>query len=144
MWLVLPEYAKENYSVPENRFIFIPMANAVMVVVFRVAVTRVTKCFPTLLVLRSGAVFYMLAAVGMGFGAGVRGFWVFIFVMTIGELSLAPAASTYAANLAPVDKRGRYMRIFGLAWQIALGTGPILGVCKTICWGRKGSGLGEG
>ena len=44
-------------------------------------------------------------------------FWISMVVMTVGELILVPTASTYAANLAPVDKRGRYMSIFGLSWK---------------------------
>lgn len=144
VWVVLPVYAKENYGVPENQFGFIPTTNAVLVVAFQVAVTRVTKRFPTLPVLSLGAVFYMLAVAGMGFGSGFWGFWIFMVVMTIGELILVPTASTYAANLAPVDKRGRYMSIFGLAWRIALGTGPILGGVLNDSLGPKAIWFGGG
>jgi MFS family permease len=75
----------------------------------------------------TGAVFYMLAVGGIAFGTGFWGFWVCMVVMTIGELILVPTASTYAANLAPPDMRGRYMSVFGLSWRIGIGVGPILG-----------------
>ena len=127
VWLVLPVYAKENYGIPENIYGFIPTTNALMVVTLQVAITQITKCFSTLPVLTVGAAFYMLAVGGMSLGAGFWGFWIFMVVMTIGELILVPTASTYAANLAPPDKRGRYMSIFGLSWRIAIGVGPILG-----------------
>ena len=48
-------------------------------------------------------------------------------VLTAGELMLMPTASTYAANRAPADMRGRYMAIFGLTWGVAQGTGPLAG-----------------
>ena len=48
-------------------------------------------------------------------------------VMTLGELILAPTSSTYVANLAPVDMRGRYMSLFGLSWPIGAGIGPLFG-----------------
>lgn len=144
VWVVLPVYAKENYGVPENQFGFIPTTNAVLVVAFQVAVTRMTKRYPTLPVLGLGAVFYMLAVSGMALGSGFWGFWVFMIVMTIGELILVPTASTYAANLAPIDKRGRYMSIFGLAWRIAIGTGPILGGLLNDQLGPKAIWIGGG
>jgi MFS family permease len=127
IWVVLPVYAKENYGIPENIYGFIPTTNAVMVVTLQVAVTQITKRFNTLPVLTVGAAFYMLAVGGISLGSGFWGFWFFMVVMTIGELILVPTASTYAANLAPMDMRGRYMSIFGLSWRIAIGTGPILG-----------------
>ncbi len=48
-------------------------------------------------------------------------------VMTIGELVLVPTSSTYAANLAPADMRGRYMSLYGLTWNVAAGIGPVAG-----------------
>jgi MFS family permease len=127
VWVVLPVYAKENFGIPENVYGFIPTTNALMVVTLQVAVTQVTKRYATLPVLAIGAAFYTLAVGGISFGSGFWGFWIFMVVMTFGELILVPTASTYAANLAPSDMRGRYMSIFGLSWRIAIGTGPILG-----------------
>jgi MFS family permease len=48
-------------------------------------------------------------------------------VMTIGELIMMPTATTYSANLAPPDKRGRYMSIHGMTNGLASGIGPLLG-----------------
>jgi MFS family permease len=48
-------------------------------------------------------------------------------IMTVGELLLMPTATSYTANLAPVDMRGRYMSIFSLTWGIAQGIGPVAG-----------------
>ena len=55
------------------------------------------------------------------------GFWLVMVVMTVGELILAPTSSTYAANRAPADKRGRYMSLYSLSWGVASGIGPVLG-----------------
>jgi MFS family permease len=48
-------------------------------------------------------------------------------IMTIGELILIPTATTYVANLAPAEMRGRYMSVYGLTWGVATGIGPVLG-----------------
>jgi MFS family permease len=144
VWVVLPVYAKENFGIPENIYGFIPTTNALMVVTLQVAVTQITKRFSTLPVLTVGAAFYCVAVGGMTFGSGFWGFWIFMVVMTIGELILVPTASTYAANLAPPDKRGRYMSIFGLSWRIAIGTGPILGGVLNDNIGPKAIWVGGG
>jgi MFS family permease len=55
------------------------------------------------------------------------GFWFAMVVMTLGELVVVPRASAIVANLAPVDKRGRYMSLFGLTWNVASGISPVFG-----------------
>jgi predicted MFS family arabinose efflux permease len=43
LWALLAVYAKQNYGMPESQYGFIPTTNALMVVLFQVAVTRLTK-----------------------------------------------------------------------------------------------------
>jgi MFS family permease len=38
-----------------------------------------------------------------------------------------PTSTTYVANLAPTDMRGRYMSIYSLTWGVAQGIGPLAG-----------------
>jgi len=127
IWVLLPVYAKQNYLIPESLYGFIPTTNAIMVVLLQVPITKVSQRYPTLPVLATGAGFYTIAVASIAMGYNFWGFWTSMVIMTIGELILVPTASTYAANLAPADKRGRYMSIFGLSWRVALGVGPILG-----------------
>ncbi len=127
IWVLLAVYAKQNYGVPENQFGLIPTTNALMVILFQFAVTQVTKRYLPLRVMAVGALFYTLATGGIVLGQGFWWFWLCMVVMTIGELILMPTSSTYAANLAPADKRGRYMSLYGLTWGIASGVGPIYG-----------------
>lgn len=127
MWTIMPVYANSNFGVPENVYKWIPATNAIMVVLFQQLITRATKKRSPLLVLAIGSFFYAIAVGGVGLSTGFPGFWICMVVMTVGELILAPTSSTYAANLAPIDKRGRYMTLFGLTWPIGAGIGPIFG-----------------
>jgi MFS family permease len=127
IWVLLPVYAKQNYQIPENIYGWIPTTNAIMVVLLQVSVTKITKRYPTLPVLATGAALYTIAVASIAAGIGFWSFWLSMVIMTVGELILVPTASTYAANMAPIDKRGRYMSIFGMSWRIAIGVGPILG-----------------
>ena len=125
--MILPVYAKTNFQVQEKLYGLIATTNAVMVVMLQLSVTKITKRFATLPVLAVGGAFYTVALGSIAFGQGFWGFWTSMVIMTIGELILVPTANTYAANLAPPDKRGRYMSIFGLSWRVAIGLGPFLG-----------------
>jgi MFS family permease len=127
IWVVLPVYAKQNYQISESLYGWIPTTNAVMVVTLQLAVTRITKRHPTLQMLAVGAGIYAISVLSISAGSSFFGFWIGMVIMTVGELVLVPTATTYAANLAPADMRGRYMSVFGLAWRVALGVGPIVG-----------------
>lgn len=127
VWLLLPVYATEVYSVPMQFYGLIPTTNAVMVVAFQLAVTRITKRFPTLPVVTTGALFYAIAVGAIFFMTGFYGFLFCMILMTIGELIIVPTSSTYVANHAPQDKRGRYMSLYALTWGVASGLSPVFG-----------------
>jgi MFS family permease len=127
IWVLLGVYVKQNYGILESQYGFIPMTNAVMVVLFQVFVTRVTKKRMPLRIMALGAFFYAIGVTSVGFGNGFWDFWASMVILTTGELMIVPTATTYVANLAPTDMRGRYMSIFALSWGIAAGIGPILG-----------------
>jgi MFS family permease len=127
MWVLMPIYAKQNYQVPERLYGLIPTTNAIMVVTLQLIVTQITKRYPPLIVMATGAAFYAFAVGCVSFVEDFIGFWICMVIMSIGELIIVPTTSTFVANLAPSDKRGRYMSIYGLSWGIATGIGSLLG-----------------
>jgi MFS family permease len=127
MWVLLSVYAKTHYGVTERLYGMIPMTNALMVVFFQLPVTMLTRRFNPLPVLALGGLLYGLGVGSVALGSGFWGFWASMVVMTLGELVLVPTSSTYAANSAPADMRGRYMSLYGLTWNVAAGIGPVAG-----------------
>lgn len=127
IWVLLSVHAKSQYGVPENLYGLIPATNAIMVVTLQALVTRQTKKHAPLPVLAAGTLIYAAACASVALGRGFWGFWASMIIMTIGELMLMPTSTTYTANLAPADMRGRYMSIYGLTWNAAYGIGPLLG-----------------
>lgn len=127
IWVLLGYYVKNNFNIPENQYGWIATTNALMVVFFQVWVTNRVKRFKPLRVITAGAVFYAVGAASMALWSGFWGFWLSMVIMTVGELILMPTSTTYVANRAPVDMRGRYMSLFGLSWNVASGIGTPLG-----------------
>ncbi len=124
---LLALYIKEQYAIPENQFGYILSTNALMVVLFQYAVTRVTRRYAPLPVMAVSAVFYAAGMAIYALGVSFPAFWLGMVVMTIGELILSPTSVTLAANLAPPDKRGRYMGVYGLSYRVGAGVGPPVG-----------------
>lgn len=131
IWQILPKYAYDNFNIPENMYGWIPTTNAMMVVLFQVWITARTRRFSPLVVAGLGGLFYALAVGGIAIWQGFWGFWAMMVIMTIGELMIMPISSTYVSNLAPVDKRGRYMGMYNLTWSVAGILAPILGGLAT-------------
>lgn len=127
MWVLLPVYATQVIGIPKQLYGFIPTTNALMVVLFQVLVTQWTKNHPPLRMLALGMSFYAIGVGSVVLGTGFWGFWTSMVIITIGELIIVPTSSTFVANLAPADMRGRYMSIYSLTWSLSIGTGPLLG-----------------
>lgn len=127
LWMLMPAYAKANYGVVEQQAGFIMSTNAIMVVLFQVAITRWSSRYPNLRVLALGALLYAIGVGSVALGTGFWAFWASMVVLTFGELLLVPTGTAHAANSAPPEMRGRYMGLFGLTWSVAFGIGPVLG-----------------
>jgi predicted MFS family arabinose efflux permease len=127
VWVLLGVYAKQNYQILENQYGLIPMTNAIMVVLLQVSVTARSKLYKPSQMLALGAFLYATGVTSVAFANGFWGFWSSMVVITCGELVLVPTATTFVANIAPPDMRGRYMSIFSLCWGVASGIGPVVG-----------------
>jgi MFS family permease len=144
IWVLLGVYAKQNYQIPESQFGLIATTNAIMVVALQYPVTKVTKRHETLRVMTIGTSLYAVGVGSIAFGSGFWGFWLSMIIMTFGELILIPTATTFTANLAPIDMRGRYMSIYNLTWGLAAGVGPLLGGFLNDAIGPRAIWLGGG
>jgi MFS family permease len=127
IWTIMAAYAKNNFGISENVYKWIPVTNALMVVTLQQLVTRFAKRWRPLSVLAAGSLFYAIGVGSVALAGSFSSFWVCMVVMTLGEMMLAPTSSTYAANLAPAEKRGRYMSLYGLSWPVGQGIAPVFG-----------------
>ncbi|TKJ30099.1 MAG: hypothetical protein CEE40_06100 [Chloroflexi bacterium B3_Chlor] len=123
---ILPVYMKEGFGILESGFGLIMTVNALMVVLFQFAVTKVTENYPDTYIMAAGAFFTGLGAAAAALS---NNFWLFLgamIILTIGELIWAPTSITFVARVAPIDMRGRYMGVYGIVGGISWGVGPIL------------------
>jgi len=148
MMVLLPVYVKENFGVPERLYGLIMATNAAMVVAFQYGITRLAARFRELPVLAAGALFYAAGVGSVAWGRSFPAFLSSMVVLTIGEMLMIPTATTWTANRAPVEARGRYMSVYGLTWGVGFGLGPVVGGMLhdrlspvAIWWGGAGMAL---
>lgn len=102
--------------------------NGVLVVLFELLLTTVTKRFPARRVMALG---YIL--IGLGFSSNVLPRTLPLLLLTtslftLGEMISMPIGGAYVADLAPTHQRGLYMGAYGMVWAVAFVCGPSLGM----------------
>lgn len=127
LWILLPIYVKSNFGIPESQYGWLPTTNALMCVFVQYFVTLVTRRYRTLPVVAFGMLVYALSVGGIALMSNFWGFWICMVFLTFGELIIVPTSSTYVANRAPADLRGRYMSVYWLGWGLARAVAPIMG-----------------
>jgi len=127
LWTLLAVYTKQNFGLPENLFGWLPTTNALMCVFIQLFVTHITRRFRALPVITVGMLIYALGVGSVVLMNNFWGFWASMVLMTFGELTLIPTVSKYIADLAPADKRGRYMSFYWFSWGIARAAAPLIG-----------------
>lgn len=123
MMTLMPVYMKDEFQIPEAAFGGMLTMNAIMVVLMQYGITRYSDRYPALITLVIGSGFSTAAMLLMGVAQTVSVFVAAMFVLTIAEMLLVPTATTFAANLAPTDKRGRYMSLYTLTWGVGQAVG---------------------
>ena len=122
----LTAYANENFAIPESQLSLLLTTNALMVIVFQFAVTRITEKYDPKRILTIGGVLYALGTGSIVFGSTLWAFIISMVIITIGEIIYMPTSTTMAANMAPAHMRGRYMSVYNLAIELAVGVGPVM------------------
>jgi MFS family permease len=126
-------YLRDVHGTPESAYGLILSLNAAMVVFLQFPITRRIEDYPPMLMMALGSALYAIGFAMYGF---ISVYWLFLVAMviiTIGEMLVAPVSQAVVANLAPDDKRGRYMAVFGFSFGIPFGSwmGPIPRFCGT-------------
>jgi len=127
LWVLLGAYAKENYGVAENLYGLIPTTNALMVILLQLFVSRKTSQYSPLFIMSLGTFLYGVGVGSIALGTGFWGFLTSMVIVTLGELMVIPTASTYTANRASENIRGRYMSMLALTWGAGSMIGPLMG-----------------
>ena len=124
MYNSLSVYLRDQHGITPQGYGFLLTSSAIVVILFQFWTTRVVKNKPPFLMMALGSLIYMVGFGMFGFVAAYALFVLAIVIVTVGEMIVMPVSQALAANFAPEDKRGRYMAVFGLLWQLPATVGP--------------------
>ena len=120
--------------------------NGVMVVLLQIPIRKGAMRVGSTKAFIIAQTFY---AAGFGYFMFSKSFMQFltgVVILTIGEITYFPAVSGFVSNLAPSDKRGRYMAFLGLFFGIGGSAGSYIGFQlygilpnKEMIWGLLGA-----
>jgi len=120
--------------------------NGIMVVLFQIPIRKGAMRVGSTKAFVIAQAFY---AVGFGYFMFSKSFIQFltgVVILTIGEITYFPAVSGFISNLAPPDKRGRYMALSGLFFGIGGSAGSFFAFQlyglfqnKAMIWGVLGA-----
>jgi len=101
--------------------------NGLFVVLFQYPVAFVISRFRKYHVLMLGSLLYMIGWLYMGWTTSFGWAVIAIVIVTTGEIIFSPVATAVVGELAPHDKRGRYMGFFGWSETIGMSLAPLVG-----------------
>jgi MFS family permease len=124
---VLPRYVRGPIGAGDLAVGVVTGAFALTAVLCRPVAGRVADARGRRIVVVVGALFSALAGVLYFVPAGVPGLLIARFALGAGEGCVFTAGATWTVDLAPRDRRGRAIGLFGLAIWSALTVGPLIG-----------------
>ncbi len=127
LYQVVPAYLHLDLHDPASTFGYLAAENAFLVLVLQWPITRLARRRAPAQLMAIGTLFYGLGFLVLLLGRSVLLFAFGVFIITIGENVINPAASTWVAGRAPEELRGRYMGLFGLANRTGSALGPTVG-----------------
>jgi len=101
--------------------------NGLLVAALQYPIARGSERWPRKVGLVLGAFLYGAGYLLFGWLRAYSALMGAIAVLTWGEMLFAPTSLAVVADLAPPDRRGRYMGAFGLAESFGWSAGPFLG-----------------
>jgi MFS family permease len=101
--------------------------NGIIVAVSQYPIARLMNKFPRDRGLILGSLLYAIGYLSLGWVQNFNWALVSIAIITAGEVTFSPIASTVVAESAPPNLRGRYMGFAGLSQTIGFSFAPLFG-----------------
>ncbi len=136
----LPLFLVRYLQFPESVFGTIFTVNTLLIVALEVPLNTAMAHWTHRRTLMLGAFLYAVgfgsyALVGIAPFGKTAGVFAAVVIWTFGEMILMPGSSAYAAEIAPPERRGEYMGLYTMSFNVAFAVGPWLGASILGKWG---------
>lgn len=136
----LPLFLVRYLHFPESVYGTIFTVNTLLIVALEVPLNTAMAHWTHRHTLMLGAFLYAVgfgsyALVGIAPFGKTAGVFAAVVIWTFGEMILMPGSSAYAAEIAPPERRGEYMGLYTMSFNVAFAVGPWLGASILGKWG---------
>jgi len=123
----LAVFSTQIVGIAESQLGILFTVNGVAVVLFQWPAARLSNRIGARWGLVLGCVLYALGYFSLSFAAGFLFLIGSMIVITLGEVVFSPTSMAAVANMAPAQRIGRYMGLFGLSEALGWSLGPFVG-----------------
>jgi MFS family permease len=123
----VPLFLVRYLRLPESFYGTVFTLNTLMIVALEVPLNNVMAQWPHRRTLTLGALLYAIGFGSFALARGPAGIFAGVAVWTFGEMTLMPGSAAYAAEIAPVGRRGEYMGLYTMSFSLGFSLGPWLG-----------------
>ena len=120
-------YATKIVGISKSQLGLLYTLNGAIVIVTLVYLNKKLQKNNIFLRIGLGAMIYVLAFLGFGISFNWIHLILCIVLMTLAEMMSIPATTAATGSLAPEDRVGRYMGLYGLVQGIGWSLGPFMG-----------------
>ncbi len=126
-WQALPIYATNFLDVPEAMIGLFLAGNGLMVMLLQLPVAYLLDGRSKVAALAAGALLFAASSATLLLTESFLGILIaFAGFFTLAEMILEVVGAALAAELAPVDRRGTYLALFGCCFGAGYGLSPIV------------------
>lgn len=123
----LSVHSTQFVGVSESQVGLLFSLNGVLVVALQYFATRRWSAYPLTASLAAGSLLYAAGYAFVGLAGAFAALIAAVTIVTLGEITVAPALQSLWANMAPAREKGRYVGFAGFSRDVGFALGPLLG-----------------
>ena len=133
----VPLFVTRDLALPISAYGLMFTVNTLIIVVIEVPLNVRTSLWPARHTLSLGVFLIGAGFGGMALVESIPSLLVTVVLWTFGEMLLFPGAQAYVAELAPPSRRGAWMGVFMMAFNLGFAIGPLSGAALMDAYGSK-------
>jgi MFS family permease len=124
---VLPVYVRDRYDASDLLVGLTVTATALTALLIRPVAGNVADRRGHRLVMRAGAVILAIGGAGYFLPIGLGGLLVVRLLLGVGEAALFTGGAVWTVSLAPHERRGQFIGLYGMSMWLGISVGTFLG-----------------
>jgi MFS family permease len=133
----LPLFLVRNLHLAASFYGTVFTLNTLLIVAIEVPLNTAMDHWSHRRTMTLGALLYAAGFGAYAFVTGPVGVFAAVVVWTFGEMVLLPGSAAYAAEIAPAGRRGEYMGLYSMSYNVAFTVGPWMGASILQHWGAR-------